>query len=263
MASPQEDYAYDDLVKYLEVAQTALDNYNAQYPDLSYSYVDPIDSSISSIQTALKQLEQTKIDESAYLEPEESDALVIGSVVKWDQKKKLERAHKRLQKAKDRFKDDLETVVALNQTNITAILLEIQSLTAEFTAGRIDKRYWHEQWVDKQREYYQAYHIKQCQKLFAAKDLDLEYINAVSDIPIDSGLYFLFHEGEIIYIGHSANLHKRLKNHTVVREYYRQRENGTYIIDCVYALLPIEEAQSTERALIEVAKPKTNKRGKG
>lgn len=260
--SPQSHYTHEELQHYLEVAETALANFEERYPELEFSYVHPhllVDNILVDFVSGVTEEYHKSI---AYLEPWEQDAVSIGSVTRHDHTKRLSILNNRLAHALDLFKTDLENFYGANLASVKAILLQIQALTATFTAERLDKYEWHKEWVNKQRKYLEDYHINECSKFEDSKNLRLSYVTRSMDLPEASGLYFLLSDGCIIYIGHSGNLYKRINNNELVRKYYIKNSEVGYNIHCVYAELPISTAKIIERKLISVAHPIENIQGK-
>ena len=267
MPENQDNYSYEDLLKYLKMSKTALNNFNEFYPDLSFTRTHPKQVILTILKDVVKQYEDDLFAETAYLEPEEQKTIVIGSVYKFNHhkgynKKEYSKQEKLVDKVKDRFIKDLNDIISIGQIKVTAQMLRLQNLTADFTSGRIDKRTWHEGWVQKQVAHYRNYHIKQAKKYSVSKKLNLEFAATTMDLPEKSGIYLLFKDGELIYIGHSGNLRNRLSNHDIVRKYYLPNDGNGYMMDCVYGIMPIEVAKKLEWKLIELAKPKDNVRGK-
>jgi predicted GIY-YIG superfamily endonuclease len=262
MPSPQTEYSFDDLERYLDSSEVALANFEKRYPDLSFEYRNPELIVNLILKDFADNVNQEWVDKNAYLEEFEQDAVPIGSVVRHDHHKQMEKCHRELSLAVKAFAKDLEQVYKLNLVNITGILMRMQMLSTKFTAERIDKHEWHKEWVAKQRYYYELYQLEACRKFRETKSLDLKYVDSPDDLPETSGMYFLLYRGEIVYIGHSSNLRKRIKNHKIVREYYFKNSDGMYNINCVYVELPVEEAKSIERNLIYISKPRSNEQGK-
>lgn len=262
MPSSQKDYSYEELKHYLDVSKTALKNFEERYPDLSFEHIHPRILANRVINDFRDEVNKLLVEEIAYLEPIDDGSVAIGSVCNVDHKAKREKAEELVERAVQAFDIDLRNLYETHLASILVSLLRLRDITTPFTVGRIDKHTWHKEWVQKQQEHYENYHIRESSKYSAAKDLELRYVGNSIDVPEISGVYFLYHEGIIIYIGHSRNLNERLNNHETVRKYYC-KENGTgYKIDCVYAELPVPEAQSVERKLIAVAKPTQNRQGK-
>lgn len=259
--TPQSEYSYDELEHYLDVAETALANFEARYPDLSFEYIHPemiVNEVFSSYLTATS----TELLQSiAYLEPWEQDTIAVGSRVESTKKKRLQKLEDNFYSEVERIRKELDDFYHISVSSLTALALQMSHLTAKFTAERIDKHEWHKEWVKKQRQYIADYCIRECAKYNAAQGLDLLYAEYTKDIPEESGVYFLLSRGEIIYVGYSRNLFNRLNNHDVVRERYYKGENG-YKVQCVYSLVPADEAKYIERKLILVSHPEANKQGK-
>jgi hypothetical protein len=262
MSPIREEESYAKRVEYLRKSRTTLANYKKMYPDLSFTRINPKQVALTILKDFVRKYEEELLAETAYLEPEEQDLIVIGSVHATTNKRKHKRLNKMFDKAKEQFNEDLEQVIELGVINITMNLLRLQELTAKFTSGRINRQLKIESWVSGRERIYREYHINEAKKYSASKDLDLKFAYSANDIPEQSGIYFLFKDGELIYIGHSSNLNQRLLNHDIVRKsYLRDGDNG-YIMDCVYCTLPIEKAKSIEWSLIEIARPKYNTKGK-
>lgn len=258
MPVSQENYSYEELIKYLNISEEAQRNFNQQYPDLSFTYVNPRTAAISILNEYVKKVNDHHEREIAYLDLEEQDTAAIGSITRFDKYKALKRLYNKLDRAYEVMEADLDRAFESGYVRILAALRDIESLTAEFTAERMSKKDWHKEWVKKQEYWYKQYHIKECKKYYASKSLDLEFAAFPDELPENPGVYFLFNDGELIYIGHSSNLRQRIKNHSIVRKYYLKDDQGVYNIDCVYAELPKEEAKKTERKLIELASPSEN-----
>ena len=232
------------------------------YPDLSFEFPHPEVIASSILNEFAKKVNDELFDATAYLEPEEQDTIPIGSVVRYKKDTRRNRLRKRLLKAQELFAKDLENLYKRNVGTIAGLLVQLQDMSTSFTAERMDKHDQLKEWVKKQQYYYEYYHIKNAKKFSAGKDLDWEYVGNSNSLPETSGIYFLFHDGNVVYAGHSGNLNKRMQTHNVVRKYYLKNDDSGYNIDCVYAELPVAEAQSIERNLIAVAKPSDNRMGK-
>lgn len=261
MPSPQSEYSYEELEKYLDAASRSLENFEEKYPDLSFNYVNPRWAAINILNDFTQDVNRDFNRENAYLDIEEQDTAALGSRVLWNKGTKLEKMYKRLDKAQVVFAKQLNETFELGYANILGILRQIEDETAKFTAERMLKHNWHEEWLGKQKHWYEYYHLKECKKYSACKPLDIKFTRTPNDLPEESGVYFLFYRGDLVYIGHSANLKKRIKNHSVVRQYYFKNTEGVYNIDCVYATLPQREAMKVERKLIGIAKPIDNVQG--
>ena len=260
--SPQSEYSYAELIHYLDVSRQALRNFEERYYDLGFSYVHP-ELLVSNIldQYTAKVREEIHIA-NQYLEVWEQDTVSLGSISRKVDAARVGHLLDRVKVELKLFEKELDKLYKLSIASVRGTLLNVQLLTADFTAERIDKHNWHKDWVAKQEQYLIDYFIREAGKFEASKELTLKYIANTNDAPEKSGVYFLFHEGEIIYIGHSSNLLKRLGNHDVVRKYYCKDEQNGYNVDCVYAIIPTREAKSVERYLISVANPVKNRQGK-
>ena len=65
--------------------------------------------------------------------------------------------------------------------------------------------------------------------------------------PVLCGIYFLFKENELIYIGISKNIHKRVNTHHIKYDYYSHICTDTF-----------DAASTVERLLIRKHRPKHN-----
>lgn len=261
MPSPQSEYSYDQLQKYLVVAETALSNFEEKYPDLGLDYVNPRGVAINILNDFADKVNDGFNREVAYLDLEEQDTATLGTRALWNKHGKLSTLYKRLDKAQEIMSDDLTAAFELGYVNILNILRQIENETAGFTAERIMKHEWHTQWLEKQKHWYAYYHLKECKKYSACKSLDVRFACVPGELPREPGVYFLFYRGDLVYIGHTSNLQKRIRNHSVVRKYYFKNEANEYSIDCVYATLPKEKAMEIERKLIDIARPIDNVQG--
>ena len=260
MTSPQEDYSYNELLKYLQIANRALSNFNNSYPDLSIHIAQPEQDVVTDLRCFKNSYDKRLLDMNAFLDPDEVEGIEIGSYVGHEDRIKKRKLSQRIEMEKKCFLSDLSHLVRLHETQMRVLYMEHSRMSAKFTAGRIQELHRREVWVETQRYFFALHHINQCLKWSAAKGLELCFITEFSNLPETSGVYFLFDKGEIIYIGHSTNMHKRLKSHEMVRKYY---SNGSgFDVECVYAELPIKEAQSVERKMIRLVKPEHNGRGK-
>jgi len=260
MASPQENYTYEELLKYLGIAQVALANFIEMYPDMDIYIRQPENDVINDLNIFKENYAERLFEMNAFLDDDEKEGIEIGSYVPRDSSATKQRLMRRIEMEKKCFLSDLSHLVRLHETQMRVLYMELSRMSAKFTADRIQELHRRETWVETQRHYLGLYHIKQCKRWSAAKDIDLTFCTSFTDIPEESGVYFLFDKGEIVYIGHSSNIHKRIKNHDIVRTYYSNKSG--FDIECVYASLPIEQARSTERKLIELVKPRHNERGK-
>ena len=262
MTSPQEEYSHDELKHYLEAAETALANHKAKYPNLSFEYIHSPNDVLATLRRYVTEYSTQILEDGAYLD-EIDYATPVGSIIPWDKKAKHKKLLKRIGLQKAAFENELDNLIILNELQLRALYLELSQLTVPVTTYHMDEMIRREEWLDKQRHYYELYHIKQCRCYSPLKDVELTYISLPSNAPAASGVYCLFKDGEALYFGHSTNLRQRLKNHSVVRNSYLQNEDGEYDIDCVVAEAPIKEAKSIERKLISIARPTLNKKGNG
>ena len=260
MTSPQEDYSYKELLHYLKIAETALSNFNDSYPSLGVTVRQPEQDVISDLKSFKENYDKRLFDMNAYLDSDEIDGIEIGSYVGHEDRAKKRKLAKRIEMEKKCFLSDLSHLVRLHETQMRVLYMEHSRMSAKFTADRIQELHRREAWVEAQKNFFALHHIKRCSQWPAAKDLALHFCTAFDRIPGASGIYFLFDKGEIVYIGHSSNLRTRLSKHEMVRKYY-SNENG-FDVECVYAELPIDEAQSIERKMIRLVKPRHNERGK-
>lgn len=101
------------------------------------------------------------------------------------------------------------------------------------------------------------YYVELCTAASVVQSRKCKIYFEQSEIPKASGLYFLIHEGAIVYVGRSENLYNRLDNHDVVRKYYLQ---GGFV--CGIILMSAGEAKSIELDVIEIVRPRENSNGK-
>jgi len=256
MPSPQEDYTYDQLVHYYGVAQTALHNFRDKYPRLEIEIWQSKQDALTALQTYTTEFGEQVIEQNAYLDEGEKDGIEIGTYTHYTNKTKRKKLLKRIAKRKETFETDLEELTCLHEIHLRGLYLELSMMSAKFSADRIQELHRREAWVEKQKQHLTNYYVSNCQKYSATKNLDLHFSHDIVSLPTDSGIYILFKNGKIIYIGHSANIQKRIKNHKLVRKSYRN--SGPFKLECVYALLSRSKAQTIEKHLLQLAKPEFN-----
>ena len=146
-------------------------------------------------------------------------------------------------------------------TGFLYLALKISGVTATSTAILLDARYTLDNKVADAHEALETYYIDECTKFMVMEDRSVSIYYHTSTIPEVSGIYFLIHEGEILYIGRSGNIYNRVNNHAAVREYYFKNSKPGYNIVC-----GIHETADNlvelEKKLINVAQPKANVKSK-
>jgi predicted GIY-YIG superfamily endonuclease len=257
MPSPQEDYTYDQLVHYYGVAQLALRNFIEKYPGLNIEIWQSEQDTLSVLQSHVAEFGEQVIEQNSYLNEDEKDGIEIGTHVHYTNKTKKKKLFKRIAKRKESFESDLKELTYLHEIHLRGLYLELSMMSAKFSAERIQELHRRETWVETQRQHLINYYIRSCQKYSATKHVNLQFSDYLESLPESSGIYILFKEGEIIYIGHSANIKKRVKNHKLVQKSYRN--SGPFEIECVYALLSRSKAQTIEKHLLQLVKPEFNK----
>ena len=260
MTSPQEEYSYGELLNYLAIAESALENFKESYPDLGIQIAQPEQDVATDLNQFKAIYDKRLFDMNAFLDPEELDGIAIGSYVGHADRAKRRKLMQRIKMEKKCFMSDLSNLIRLHETQMRVLYMELSRMSAKFTAGRIQELHRREEWVETQRHYFSLHHIKQCAQWSATKNIELTFVTEFNQLPESAGVYFLFLNGEIIYIGHSQNIRKRISGHEIVRKYH-SGETG-FDVECVYAELPIDEAQSVERKMIRLVKPRYNERGK-
>ena len=155
---------------------------------------------------------------------------------------------------------DMEDLVSLHEIHLRGLYLGLSMLSAKFTAERIQELHRREKWVETQRDYLIQYYYRECKKYRHTKVHKLHFASKGDSLPEETGVYMLFREGEISYIGHSSNLFKRVKNHKLVQNSYRN--TGPFELECVYSLMSIYKARTLEKNLIQTVKPEYNIKSK-
>lgn len=263
MSSPQENYTYKELQHYLGTAQTALQNFRAKYPDLRVETWQPDVATATGVQEELNKLRAKVAANNAYLDDDEIEGMQIGTYSRYDNRVARRNLEFRIANLQERFQQDLHEVICLHEIELKGLYLALSGLSAKFTADRIAEHARLEKWVATQEHYLALYHINQCKQYSAAKKWDLHFIDQREVAPHTTAVYFLFKDGEIVYVGSTRNLHKRLKNHKIVRENYCQDDAGKYRIECVYVEFPTASgAQHAEKKMIALMQPKLNVKGK-
>jgi len=262
MPSPQEDYSYEELKHYLEVAETALDNFRQQYIGLRVETWQPEQQVINDVQDMMNTLRNRVAEANAYLEPDEIDGIQIGTYSRHDNRTKRKKLNKRIEKARWQFRKDLRELVNFYEIQLKGLYGGLSDISAKFTADRIQELHRREEWVEKQRQYLADYHIKKCREFSPLADSDMVFITSAKDASEISAVYILFKDGEIIYIGSSQNLKKRLLNHDIVRKSYCKDDYLGYKIECVFTECDINKARTVERQMIRMINPQFNRQGK-
>lgn len=262
MPSPQEYYTYDELQHYLGVAQLALGNFRTKYPNLRVETWQPDVAAATGVQEELNKLRAKIAASNAYLDDDEIEGIQVGTYSRHDNRVARRNLEFRIANLQERFQQDLHEVICLHEIELKGLYLALSGLSAKFSADRIAEHARLEKWVATQEHYLALYHINRCKQYSPAKDAELHFIDQREIAPHITGVYFLFKDGEIIYIGSTSNLHKRLKNHEVVRENYCKDDTGKYRIECVYTEFPTtSKAQGFERKMIALMQPRLNVNG--
>jgi hypothetical protein len=254
--------SYTELLDNLELAKSRLRNFNSQYPDIRIKSVSPREITLSIAGDVLYDYQEQLNKDIAYLEDDErTDKIQIGNQAMKKNQRRLDRIDKRLQRAKNKFKSELERCIELHTVHLTALYLEKAQITGKQTAELSDERYTLQMDIHNAERALIDFNISQCKKFSVMKDAPIQYCGNTSKVPALPGVYFLLKDGEIIYIGHSRNLHQRLNDNDIVREYYRHSEEGGYNGDIVISPYPVDYAKRLERKLISLAKPRYNIKG--
>jgi predicted GIY-YIG superfamily endonuclease len=260
MASPQEEYSYEQLVHYYDVSKVALKNYREKYPDLDIDLRQSEQDVLSELYGFVTVFGERVLEINAYLDDDEKEGIEIGTVVHYQKKKKREKLLNRIDKEKRAFMSELEDLVSLHEIHLRGLYLELSRMSAKFTAERIQELHRREQWVETQKQYLVKYYYRECQQYRHTKAHKLHFATESDSLPEETGVYILFHQGEIVYIGHSSNLFKRVKNHKLVQNSYRN--SGPFELECVYSLMSIYKARTLEKNLIQTVKPEYNIKSK-
>ena len=155
---------------------------------------------------------------------------------------------------------ELEDLVSLHEIHLRGLYLELSMMSAKFTAERIQELHRREQWVETQEDYLIQHYFRECKKYRYAKVHILHFAKERHSLPEEAGVYILFNSGKIIYIGHSSNIYKRVKNHKLVQNSYRN--SGPFELECVYSLMSVYKARTLEKNLIQTVKPEYNIKSK-
>ena len=260
MASPQEEYTYEQLVHYYQVSKTALKNFKDQYPGLGVVLWQSEQDVLTELNKYVTKFGERVIEISDYLDEDEKEGIEIGTYVSHTLAKRRERLFDRIEREKRLFEEDLSQLVSGHEIHLRGMYLELSRMSGKFTADRIQELHRREHWVDTQYDYLMKYYFKTCRQCSYLREIELGFAGERDSLPEASGVYMLFHEGEISYIGHSANINKRIKNHKLVQKSYRN--SGPFELECVYALMSISKAKTLEKNLIQIIKPEFNTQSK-
>ena len=260
MTSPQEDYTYDQLVHYYDVSKLALKNYKDKYPDLDIDLRQSEQEVLSELYSFVTTFGKRVLEINAYLDDDEKEGIETGTVVHYQKKKKREKLLDRIDREKRLFMSELEDLVSLHEIHLRGLYLELSMMSAKFTAERIQELHRREQWVATQEDYLIQHYFRECKKYRYTKVHLLHFAKERHSLPEDAGVYILFDNGKIIYIGHSSNIYKRVKNHKLVQNSYRN--SGPFELECVYSLMSIYKARTLEKNLIQTVKPEYNVKSK-
>ena len=261
MSSPQENYTYDQLVNYYGVSKVALINHKEKYPSLDVSLWQSEQDVLLELNKYSIQFGERVLAINAYLDDDEKEGIEIGTYVHHTKRKKREKLLDRMNREKSLFATDLTQLVSMHEIHLRGLYLELSRMSAKFTADRLQERRRREQWVDTQKDYLMQYYYRVCRKCTFLIDTTLVFAGEISNLPSRTGIYFLFVDGEISYIGHSSNIQTRIKNHKLVHKSYR--DSGPFEIECVYARMTITQARKLEKDLIYVFNPEFNIQSKG
>lgn len=262
MTSPQENYTYEQLVKYRGAARRAVQNFLDRYPNLRTEIWQPEQQVATDLQVALNSLRSRIAEMNAYLEPEEFDGIHIGTYSNKEAENEVARIERGIGRLQARFKTDLDDLIKLYEIELKGLYMAHSRLTAKFTADRIAELHRLEEWLATQEHYYALYHYKKVWQYSPLTGFGLNFAQTWRDVPESSGIYILFMDGEIVYIGISGNMQERLLSHEVVRKHYCKNEHGTYIIDCVTCELDEDYMHEIEKEMIFLANPKFNSRSR-
>ncbi len=81
--------------------------------------------------------------------------------------------------------------------------------------------------------------------------LDWKY-TPLKKVPLSRGVYAVYREGEVVYIGSSGILSERIRGNHVVKYYVHRKEE----IYCLF--YEVEDYRMMEKKLISIFKPKFN-----
>ncbi|MHC4181800.1 MAG: GIY-YIG nuclease family protein [Planctomycetota bacterium] len=254
--------SYQELLDNLQTAEEALKEFDSKYPNINIELVFPREISLGVAARVFRAYQEHLNDAIAYLDDDErDDGIQVGNYSLYENRRRLKRIDKQIERAKNKFTAELEQCIDLHTTLLVSMYLEKSQISAKKTAQLSDNRY------TLQREIYDAgraiadYNIAECTKFSVMEDVPVQYCSNTKFAPSLPGVYFLLQQGEIIYIGHSRNMQERLNNNDIVREYYRHSDKGGYNVDCVVCPCPFKKAKELERALISLAKPEYNIQG--
>ena len=256
MTSPQEDYTYDQLVHYYDVSKLALKNYKDKYPDLDIDLRQSEQEVLSELYSFVTAFGKRVLEINAYLDDDEKEGIEIGTVVHYQKKKKREKLLDRVNREKRLFMSELEDLVSLHEIRLRGLYLELSMMSAKFTAERIQELHRREQWVETQKDYLIKYYYRVCARCSHTKVHKLHFASKSDSLPEETGVYMLFSDGKVSYIGHSSNLQKRIKNHKLVQNSYRN--SGPFELECIYSLMSVSKARTLEKNLIQTVRPEHN-----
>jgi hypothetical protein len=255
---------YEDLLENLQQAQAELEQFDEKYPELAISHIFPGTLIVAKLSEFARQCSEEHHNEVAYLDYDEladEHGIDVGTSVKKHDQFGVDRAYEQIDRAQDRFLDDLKLLCDRYKAELLYLSLKISGATATNTARLIDARHTLAKKVDKCSNSLNKYYVKKCTRFRAMSGLNVDIYYHTDDVPVAKGIYFLMGEGDIIYIGRSANIHKRISNHDVVRKYYSKNSERGYNIVCgVYQ--SDDDLSDLEGALIRVAKPEYNVQSK-
>lgn len=207
----------------------------------------------TALESAIRQRDQL-IQDTQYLEEHErTDAIPIAQI----RGKKVTRLLECLEKLEQELARDITISILDYQVRYKAELQKLSNETMpQYRANR--KKYAPvAERVEKAARALHDYYVELCTQTSLLRGEKCKVYFNLDDIPRLSGLYFIIVNGEVVYIGRSESIKKRLKNHDIVRKYSGQGE-------MVYGIIEMSphKAKSLELDVIEIVRPAENKNGK-
>jgi len=255
---------YYDLAKNIQQAKEELDSFDEKYPNLEIEHIFPNTIIINKLAEFSRGCSEEYHDEVAYLDYEElADVygIDVGTFYRAHEQFAIDRAYEQIDKAQDRFLKDLKLLCDGYKAELLYLALKISGATATNTARLIDARHCLTRKIEQSEQHLEKYYADICTRFQCMKNRIVNIYYHTDDVPETGGVYFLLNGDDIIYIGRSANIYKRINNHDVVRKYYSKNDERGYNIVCgVYQ--SDSDLSELENTLIRVAQPTYNVQSK-
>jgi predicted GIY-YIG superfamily endonuclease len=244
---------YSQLKEELSAKQAMLDAFLEQYPDLYITKVFPEDLVTQVFNGFYQKYNEERVNKIAYLNTEERDGIEIGNIFEDRGKFTGKQVEKHIENELAHLQDDLFYTLDKYELILKSLFLKWSKWSARHTAELMDTKYTLELEINKAETAIADYYINICSTPSMARRLPFSFHTTKSTLPAKPGLYFICSEGEVVYVGHSIDINRRVRNHEMGPSYYCGNS-----LECVTSELEIEQAKKLESEIIYILKPKEN-----